>query len=128
MRKKTLGILKHFAQHPEKTVPQVAKDLGYPYQTVYMAKRNHMDKAESKKSEPKLIMEYVAPEKTDPVNSPAHYLVGGIETIDFIEAKQLNYNLGNAVKYIARSGHKDDRKQDIEKAVWYLNREISRML
>jgi hypothetical protein len=123
MRKKTLGILKYFAQHPEKTVPQVAKDLGYPYQTVYMAKRNYM-----KKTEPKLIMEYVAPEKTDPVNSPAHYLVGGIETIDFIEAKQLNYNLGNAVKYIARSGHKDDRKQDIEKAVWYLKREISRML
>jgi hypothetical protein len=111
------------AQHPEKTVSEIAKDLGYHYQTVYMAKRNHM-----KKTEPKLIMEYVAPEKTDPVNSPAHYLVGGIETIDFIEAKQLNYNLGNAVKYIARSGHKDDRKQDIEKAVWYLKREISRML
>ena len=128
MRKKTLGILKYFSQHPEKTVPQVAKDLGFPYQTVYMAKRNYMKKMEPKVSEPKLIMEYVAPEKTDPVNSPAHYLVGGIETIDFIEAKQLNYNLGNAVKYIARSGHKDDRKQDIEKAVWYLKREISRML
>jgi hypothetical protein len=128
MRKKTLGILKYFAQHPEKTAPQVAKDLGLPYQTVYMAKRNYMKKMEPKVSEPKLIMEYVAPEKTDPVNSPAHYLVGGIETIDFIEAKQLNYNLGNAVKYIARSGHKDDRKQDIEKAVWYLKREISRML
>ena len=123
MRSKTKEMLNYMAQHPEKTVSEIAKDLGYHYQTVYMAKRNHM-----KKTEPKLIMEYVAPEKTDPVNSPAHYLVGGIETIDFIEAKQLNYNLGNAVKYIARSGHKDDRKQDIEKAVWYLKREISRML
>ena len=123
MRSKTKEMLNYMAQHPEKTVSEIAKDLGYHYQTVYMVKRNHM-----KKTEPKLIMEYVAPEKTDPVNSPAHYLVGGIETIDFIEAKQLNYNLGNAVKYIARSGHKDDRKQDIEKAVWYLNREISRML
>jgi len=123
MRSKTKEMLNYMAQHPEKTVSEIAKDLGYHYQTVYMVKRNHM-----KKTEPKLIMEYVAPEKTDPVNSPAHYLVGGIETIDFIEAKQLNYNLGNAVKYIARSGHKDDRKQDIEKAVWYLKREISRML
>jgi hypothetical protein len=128
MISKTKEMLNYMAQHPEKTVSEIAKDLGYHYQTVYMVKRNYMDKAKPKKSEPKLIMEYVAPEKTDPVNSPAHYLVGGIETIDFIEAKQLNYNLGNAVKYIARSGHKDDRKQDIEKAVWYLKREISRML
>lgn len=61
----------------------------------------------------------------DPVNHPAHYKVGGIETIDFIEAKKLNYNLGNAVKYITRADHKGNRKQDLEKAIWYLNRELS---
>ncbi len=44
--------------------------------------------------------------ETDSVNHPAHYKVGGIETIDFIEAKGLNYNLGNVVKYITRSDHK----------------------
>ena len=60
----------------------------------------------------------------DPVNQPAHYKVGGIETIDFIEAKKLNYNMGNAVKYISRADHKLNKKQDLEKAVWYLNREI----
>jgi hypothetical protein len=61
---------------------------------------------------------------SDPVNHPAHYKVGGIETIDFIEAKKLNYNLGNAVKYITRADHKGNRKQDLEKAMWYLKREI----
>jgi hypothetical protein len=63
--------------------------------------------------------------KSDPVNHPAHYKVGGIETIDFIEAKKLNYNIGNVVKYLTRADHKGNRKQDLEKAMWYLNREIN---
>jgi hypothetical protein len=63
----------------------------------------------------------------DMVNSPAHYKVGGIETIDFIEAKQLGYHLGNAVKYISRADHKGARIQDLEKAKWYLDREIKRL-
>ena len=63
--------------------------------------------------------------KADPVNHPAHYKYGGIETIDFIEAKELGYNLGNVVKYITRSDHKGNRKQDLEKAMWYLTREIN---
>jgi hypothetical protein len=63
----------------------------------------------------------------DPVNHPYHYKVGGIETIDFIEAKDLNYNMGNAVKYISRADHKGNKKQDLEKAVWYLNREIGKL-
>jgi hypothetical protein len=62
--------------------------------------------------------------KPDPVNHPAHYKYGGIETIDFIEAKELGYNLGNVVKYITRSDHKGNRKQDLEKALWYLKREL----
>jgi hypothetical protein len=66
--------------------------------------------------------------KHDPVNHPAHYKVGGIETIDFIEAKRLNYNLGNAVKYITRADHKGNRKQDLEKAIWYLRRELDHSL
>jgi hypothetical protein len=66
--------------------------------------------------------------ESDPVNHPAHYKVGGIETIDFIEAKRLNYNMGNAVKYITRADHKGSRKQDIEKAIWYLKRELEHSL
>ena len=62
----------------------------------------------------------------DPVNHPYHYKVGGIETIDFIEGKNLGYNLGNAVKYISRADHKGNRLQDLQKAQWYLNREIAK--
>jgi len=60
----------------------------------------------------------------DLVNHPSHYKVGGIETIDFIEAKKLNYNTGNVVKYITRADHKGNRLQDLRKAQWYLEREI----
>jgi len=64
--------------------------------------------------------------QADLVNHPAHYKAGGIETIDFIEAKDLNYRLGNVVKYVSRAGKKDsDPIQDLEKAAWYLQREIA---
>ena len=63
----------------------------------------------------------------DMVNSPPHYTAGGIETIDFIEAKELNYHLGNVVKYITRSGHKGNKLEDLEKAQWYLNRVINNL-
>jgi hypothetical protein len=63
--------------------------------------------------------------KADPVNNPAHYTVGGIETIDFIEAKQLGYNLGNVVKYLTRADHKGNKLEDLRKAQWYLTREIN---
>ena len=63
------------------------------------------------------------------VNHPDHYTDGGIETIDFIEAKKLPYHLGNAVKYISRAGKKDPEKtiEDLKKAVWYINRYISKL-
>lgn len=63
--------------------------------------------------------------KADPVNHPAHYKVGGVETIDFIEAKGLTYHLGNAVKYISRADHKGNRLQDLQKAKWYIDRAIA---
>lgn len=63
---------------------------------------------------------------SDAVNHPSHYTDGGIETIDFIEAKNLPYHLGNAVKYISRAGKKDENKtiEDLQKAVWYIERYI----
>ena len=61
----------------------------------------------------------------DSVNHPPHYKTGGIETIDFIEAKDFNYRLGNVVKYVSRAGKKGDPIQDLEKAAWYLQREIT---
>jgi hypothetical protein len=63
----------------------------------------------------------------DNVNHPDHYKVGGIETIDFIEAKGLDYYLGNVVKYVSRANHKGNRREDLEKAKWYLNRAISQI-
>ena len=69
----------------------------------------------------------------DIINHPPHYTLGKIEVIDFIEDKELNFNLGNVVKYVARAGHKKssgkslDAKalEDLKKAQWYLNREIA---
>lgn len=62
------------------------------------------------------------------VNHPKHYNKGNIEVIDFIEDQDMNFNLGNAVKYICRAGLKNPEKtvEDLEKAAWYINREIAR--
>ena len=67
------------------------------------------------------------PEK---INHPAHY--GGAdnpyEAIKVIEAWELNFHLGNVVKYVSRAGRKDPATEleDLKKALWYLQREISR--
>lgn len=65
----------------------------------------------------------------DNVNHPSHYTFGKIEVIDFIEDKKLGFHLGNAVKYISRAGRKDPAKtiEDLRKAAWYLNRQITRL-
>ena len=65
----------------------------------------------------------------DKVNHPSHYTSGKIEVIDFIEDQNFNYPRGNAIKYICRAGKKDKSKEteDLEKAIWYLNREIKRL-
>jgi hypothetical protein len=68
----------------------------------------------------------IATHHTDMVNHPPHYKMGGIETIDFIEAKQFGYNLGNVVKYISRADLKGSHYEDLLKARWYLNREIAK--
>lgn len=62
----------------------------------------------------------------DIVNSPSHYTDGKIEVIDYIEDKEFNYHLGNAIKYISRAGKKGDYVTDLKKAIWYLEREIKR--
>lgn len=63
---------------------------------------------------------------SDMVNHPQHYQGAGIEAIDVIEAFNLGFSLGNAVKYILRAGRKLNRIEDLKKAVWYINREIQR--
>lgn len=62
------------------------------------------------------------------INHPAHYN-HGIEVIDYIESHNLNFNRGNAVKYLTRAGLKDKDKEveDLEKARWYVDRELERI-
>ena len=65
---------------------------------------------------------------SDEVNHPKHYSDGRkYEPIDVIEDWDLNFNLGNVLKYVARAGRKDDIVQDLEKARFYLDREIQRL-
>jgi hypothetical protein len=65
----------------------------------------------------------------DAVNHPAHYKIGGIETIDYMKAKSTPEEFKGhlrltAIKYLSRTGYKDDALQDLKKAQWYLNRLI----
>jgi len=68
-------------------------------------------------------------EKKEMVNHPVHYGGKGnlYEAIKVIEAWDLGFCLGNTVKYIARAGKKDDTLQELEKALWYLQREIKNL-
>ena len=63
------------------------------------------------------------------VDHPKHYGNGTYETINVIEAWNLDFHLGNAVKYISRAGKKDKSKtiEDLEKAIWYLERKIKQL-
>jgi hypothetical protein len=137
---------KYFTENPTATVSAVAKKFKTTYQIAYMCKKGMEQNAvkdadrmyeiskgrkESRwktllvgtSNTPITMTEPVA----DPVNHPAHYKVGGIETIDFIEAKNLGYNLGNVVKYVSRADHKGERLENLEKARWYLDREIGNL-
>ena len=60
------------------------------------------------------------------VDHPSHYNQGSYEVIDVIEDWNLNFCLGNAIKYIARSEYKGHKKEDLEKAIWYLKRELQK--
>lgn len=68
-------------------------------------------------------------DQSDMVNHPAHY--GGAdnpyEAIKVINAWELNFNLGSAVKYIARAGKKDPSKEleDLKKAAFYINYQVT---
>ena len=60
------------------------------------------------------------------VDHPAHYNHGTIEAIAVIEDWSLNFNMGNALKYLARADHKGTPEADLKKAIWYLQRELDR--
>jgi folate-dependent phosphoribosylglycinamide formyltransferase PurN len=139
---KTQRIKALLSSRPELTAKEVAEKLGVSANLV------HQVKWQSKKQvkRPSKIIEAVQEMKTtldaldkikdrpkyrlasafdDLVNHPPHYKAGGVETIDFIEAKDLNYRLGNVVKYVTRAEKKGNPIEDLKKARWYLDREIN---
>jgi len=135
----------YYNGNPTATVNEVAKKFNTTYQIAYMVRKEMQKKTPKAKplagkfkriavfSSNESVLDTINPEcakpeepKSDPVNHPAHYKVGGIETIDFIEAKALGYHLGNAVKYITRADHKGNRLQDLQKAKWYIDRAIEK--
>ena len=94
----------------------------------YDTNGNEIYEEESTNDAPTYAQEQLADiERREAVNHPAYYKTGGIEAIDVIEAWNLDFCLGNTVKYIARAGRKTkDGLQDLKKAEWYLDREIKR--
>lgn len=125
------------------TTSEIAREFGTTYQYVYgikyamKGKELASDSTEEQLSLPlngdlppavvklraKLDAQSVG-KQTEAVNHPPHYTAGGIETIDFIEAKNLNFRLANVVKYVSRASHKGKQLEDLRKAQWYLSREI----
>jgi predicted transcriptional regulator len=144
---KASKIMKYIASHPTAKAREVAKALKVSvdsvYQATYLAKKqvkSNLSSVPRKRGRPTKNLSYkldrTITELTnklnkarivDTVNHPPHYKAGGIETIDFIEAKSLNYNLGNVVKYITRADLKGSKLEDLQKAQWYLNREIKNL-
>jgi hypothetical protein len=139
---KSAQIRNYVAKHPKAKSSDVAKAIGvttaYVATVMWTAKKKAKVAKVAKKAKPKWEqlglfssdkslgqqIKMFEP-KPDPVNNPAHYTVGGIETIDFIEAKKLGYNLGNVIKYLTRADHKGNKLEDLRKAQWYLTREIN---
>ena len=56
-----------------------------------------------------------------------YYKSQGVETIDVIEAFELNFSRGNIIKYVLRAGRKDNELEDLKKALYYIQREIKRV-
>lgn len=68
----------------------------------------------------------ISKDEADMVNHPQHYSAHGIEPIDYIESHNLNFNLGNVIKYVSRAPFKGTELEDLKKAKWYLEREIKK--
>jgi hypothetical protein len=72
-------------------------------------------------------VDLTADEPSSAVDHPQHYHAeSGVEVIDAIEAWGLSFALGNVVKYVARSSHKGNAREDLQKALWYLTHELAK--
>lgn len=138
--KKTTKILNYMAENPTAKVAVIAKKFKTAPTYIYTLRAKAKSAATKgvkavKRGRPRQMPSTLVPNAVmsmavyadDVVNHPSHYKVGGIETIDFIEAKELDYHLGNVVKYISRADHKDEKLENLKKAQWYLNRAVSNL-
>ena len=57
-------------------------------------------------------------------HGPEYYRRGSIQVWDFVRDQELNFHLGNVIKYVCRAGHKEDDIEDLSKALHYLSNEI----
>ena len=62
--------------------------------------------------------------KTTNESGPKYYRRGSIQVWDFVRDQELNFHLGNVIKYVCRAGHKFDDIDDLEKAIHYLKNEV----
>jgi hypothetical protein len=152
MRKKltkSSKVIQYIKKNSNAKAKEIAQAVGVPINSVYQIAykvrkqmREGMNKvpmtalstkpaARKYAKDMKVIATYTSNKsiysKADMVNHPPHYKAGGIETIDFIEAKNLGYNLGNVVKYVSRADLKGNKLEDLQKAKWYLDRAISNL-
>jgi hypothetical protein len=141
MRKKltkSSKVIRYIQKNPNAKAREVAQATGVPIASVYQAVYHRKKQMQSPKPAARKAtkgMQVIAVStsnksinsKADMVNHPPHYKAGGIETIDFIEAKNLGYNLGNVVKYVSRADLKGNKLEDLQKAKWYLDRAISKL-
>ncbi|MBQ6630553.1 MAG: DUF3310 domain-containing protein [Romboutsia sp.] len=65
-------------------------------------------------------------EEKEMIDHPSHYNMG-IEAIDYIESHNMNFNIGNVIKYVTRAKHKNNELEDLKKSLWYLQREITNL-
>jgi len=94
---------------------------------IYVGENVNVDSKKQKPCKTKKGCKRCEPPPAEKVNNPTHYNAGRIEVIDAIEDWNLGFNDGNAIKYIARHQHKGDSIQDIEKAIWYLQRHLNNL-
>lgn len=112
---------------PELSAAEIAKRTKYKLGYIYtLMSKIRKDIETQQKLTKKVVPSVPRPSgNVDSINHPPHYKIGGIETIDFIEVKNLDYHLGNVIKYITRADHKGSKLDDLKKAQWYLNRAIA---
>jgi hypothetical protein len=134
-------IRKAIKANPKATNKEIATKLGCSYALVYQVAKavaKQPKKITITKSQVDIanklgidVVDYAKEvdkvNAPDMINNPPHYTTGGIEVIDFIEAKGLGYHLGNVIKYVTRAGMKGNKLEDLRKAQWYIDRAIDNL-